>query len=403
MSAAWLSGYLQGSFREVPFFVNRVQNQGGRRLQSHTFPERDDIYHEDLGRGERVFTLSAYIVGDDYFQHRENLIQALESEGPGKLVHPYRGIFQVAVASFSETESTAEGRIARFDITFKEQKVVELTTEVRNTKSEVRTAKFSLLSSVQEAFENAYDISQVPVSAVQDALAAIDTGLEVVVTAKKVVSSVADFQREISNLEGKKIQLVQDATGLAESFQDIIEFGTDFEGTIFRATESNAAEQVREQVNIARSEEVPVTNTPPEIYNAPDYPAKQIQTLMNRQAIASAVGLVPVVPLSTIDEAQLLRKQLFDVLDGILEDVNTTDGVFAAVKDAKKAVSDELDRRILDLSKVVTWDLVETENSLKLSNEIYGEIEKEQEIIDRNDIGHPMFIPARVPLQVELE
>lgn len=415
MASQWIEGYQQASFRGVPFFIDSAENTGGRRIATHEFPEREDIAHEDLGKRAQGVVLSAYILGDNYFNAREALIKALNFPGPGRLVHPYRGIFEAVCLSWREIETTNEGRKATFSLTFEEDKVVKLTTSVKNTADEVREKKYSFLDTVNNAFIEAYTVaitgkttsgervSNISLATVQDAIKTVDKALDVIVNAKKVVGVVAEFQRELSNIRGKGIQLVLDATDLAKSFQSLLDFGTDPRDPDYPAlpTTADATAKYRENQEIITAMEAPlVEDIPPEIYNDPTYPAKQIQTLVQYQTIATSSGLIPVYPLGTVQEAQEVKTSLFAFLDSMFLSPVIDDLVFAAVRDVKTTVSDDLDRRILDLSRIITTELVEEQPSLKFANTIYGNIDREGEIIARNNIEHPGFIPAALPIKI---
>lgn len=397
-AATWIQGYQQASFRGVEFFINAAEGTGGRRIKSHAFADRDDIYHEDLGRAGRTFKFPAYIIGDNYFQHRENLIAALEAKGPGKLVHPYRGIFDVAAKPFSYRESTAEGRIARFELEFAEQKVQELTVVTANTTAETAAKKTDLIDTLNAAFETAYTIAQMSVTGVQDALAATDRALSVIISAKKVASTESDLKREVSNMQGKAVQFVLDATSLAESITGIVNYGTNA-----TATADNAVEQLREMQDIVTAMSVNETQTPDDIFFDSEYAAYQIQTLVAQAAIAGAVGLTAKIEYATTEQAQQVQTDVLELLDTIMADTATNDEVYAAARSAQAAIVEDLESQILDLSSIVDYTPVEMSNTLQISNELYGSIDYEQDIIDRNNVFNPMFIPAAVPIQVVAE
>jgi len=93
---AWQDRYLDASFRGVPFFVDRANTSGGRKTVLHEFPERDLPFAEDLGRASRLFNVTGYIIGEDYFEQRDRLIAAcFDKSGPGILIHPYYGSLTV--------------------------------------------------------------------------------------------------------------------------------------------------------------------------------------------------------------------------------------------------------------------------------------------------------------------
>ena len=71
--------------------------------------------------GAREFQVNGYVVGENYLQERDALIEALEAYGPGELIHPKYGMLNVVVVGrVSIRESHSEGGIARFAITFAE-------------------------------------------------------------------------------------------------------------------------------------------------------------------------------------------------------------------------------------------------------------------------------------------
>lgn len=63
--------------------------------QLHEFPQRDMPFFEQLGKQAQVHKMTAWIIGDDCFERRDKLIEALETPGGGELVHPWLGRLQV--------------------------------------------------------------------------------------------------------------------------------------------------------------------------------------------------------------------------------------------------------------------------------------------------------------------
>src|SRR5690606_23861247 len=55
-----------------------------------------------------------------YLAARDALIAALETAGPGELVHPYHGTRRVICSSFRVRESSRDGGMAVFSIEFEE-------------------------------------------------------------------------------------------------------------------------------------------------------------------------------------------------------------------------------------------------------------------------------------------
>lgn len=111
---SWKANLRPASFRGVPFQVEDDEGTFGRRVQVHEYPNRDKPYTEDLGRATRRFNIGAYLVGDDFFEARDRLIVAIDTPGPGTLVHPYYGEIAVCIdGEVRVSHSGREGRLCR--------------------------------------------------------------------------------------------------------------------------------------------------------------------------------------------------------------------------------------------------------------------------------------------------
>lgn len=104
-SADDLMGELQpASFRGVPFGVLLGESKFGRGVALHEYPFRDTQWVEDLGRGTRKFSIQGFLItdsiiygGGDVSAQRTALIGAVETKGPGTLIHPTIGRLQVSI------------------------------------------------------------------------------------------------------------------------------------------------------------------------------------------------------------------------------------------------------------------------------------------------------------------
>lgn len=400
MAASWLKGYLQASFRGVEFFIKRAANTGGRRLAKHVFPESEVIEYEDLGPADSDINLTAYIIGDNYFQHREDLLKALNTKGPGTLIHPYRGTFQVVCHPYEEFEDTAEGRVARFGtLRFSVVDIEDITKVTANTLDNLRSSKQSLLDSVLEWFEDAYTIANKPTSFINDAVDKIDEGLQVVDAAKTLANTQAEFRRAIGNLEGRAIVLSLDAKILFDSFSETINYGTNAGSALgFNATADNSKEQFREMTKIAR--EINIDN--PGGTGEPDYPAQQIQDMIILNAVAATVGLMSTIEFDSVQEAEEFGEIVYDLIDAAQLSSELNDGIFESLRDAKAAVFADLESRSIILPRLVDFNTKDTRNTLFISYSIYGSLDNEEDINLRNDILHPGFITDADTLQVKI-
>jgi prophage DNA circulation protein len=117
---SWRDQMGPATFRGVPFFVDTAERSGGRRTVKHEYPNRDEPFIEDMGRRAGSYPVEGYVLGADYLAARNALIAALETEGPGELVHPYYGTLRVICSTFRVREAAGEGGVARLSIEFEQ-------------------------------------------------------------------------------------------------------------------------------------------------------------------------------------------------------------------------------------------------------------------------------------------
>ncbi|ECY3258286.1 hypothetical protein AU577_16905 [Salmonella enterica subsp. enterica serovar Alachua] len=137
----WYETLQPASFRGVPFAVTSGQSNFGRKTALHEYPYRDKPWVEDLGKGTRKFSLQGFLVenslvygGGDVIVQRNNLIAACETSGSGTLVHPSYGELTVSIpdGGLQVTEQWDGGRCFEFTLNVIESgvKVFPVTASV---------------------------------------------------------------------------------------------------------------------------------------------------------------------------------------------------------------------------------------------------------------------------------
>lgn len=91
MARDWLSTLWPASYKGVPFWVEKDDFDGGRRIASHEFANRDDPLHEDLGSALKKWEVTAYVASDTADLETMALEAVLDTAGPGPLVLPMDG------------------------------------------------------------------------------------------------------------------------------------------------------------------------------------------------------------------------------------------------------------------------------------------------------------------------
>ncbi|KPY88722.1 Prophage PSPPH01, DNA circulation protein, partial [Pseudomonas syringae pv. tomato] len=176
MMSTWRDSLLPASFRGVGFFIEKAVVPVGRKGQLHEFPQRDEPYFESLGKQAQVHTLTAFIVGRDCFEKRDNLLQALEKDGAGELVHPWLGRMQVQVGQCSVTHTLIEGGMVRLDLVFYPANPLKFPVSTLNTRRQLLGASASLLDSALRRYRSVMavvDAVRINVQALRSALSGV--------------------------------------------------------------------------------------------------------------------------------------------------------------------------------------------------------------------------------------
>jgi prophage DNA circulation protein len=145
----WRDALRPASFRGARFHVEVSSETSGRRTALHVFPKKDKPYAEDMGRRPREIGITAYLIGPDYLDARDELMDMLEVEGPGTLSHPTRGDFRVICVRHSLEERRTMGGYCEVHMTFveageKPNNLIGLSTSADvNTKADGATGAAS--------------------------------------------------------------------------------------------------------------------------------------------------------------------------------------------------------------------------------------------------------------------
>lgn len=152
--ASWKDKLVDASFRGVAFKVEDESAGVGRRVETHEYPNRDKPYTEDLGKVSQRPSISAYVIGDDCFEQRDRLIEALNKPGPGTLIHPTYGEMKMCVDGEIRVSTTSsEGRMVRFDLKFVEAGELSYPTSGAATAQNLTSSCSALDDCISKNFE----------------------------------------------------------------------------------------------------------------------------------------------------------------------------------------------------------------------------------------------------------
>ncbi|MBX8516791.1 DNA circularization protein [Pseudomonas cichorii] len=172
----WRDRLMPASFRGIGFFVDTDSVPVGRKGQLHEFPQRDEPYFESLGKESQIYTMEAFLVGDDCFERRDRLLEALEVNGAGELVHPWLGRMQVQVGGCILKHNRTEGGVVRLSLKFYPDQPLRFPTSTVNTRRQLVQASDGLLASALKRYRaimSVVDAARINIQALRSTLSGI--------------------------------------------------------------------------------------------------------------------------------------------------------------------------------------------------------------------------------------
>lgn len=431
---AWKDRLVDASFRGVPFKTEDESMGVGRRVETHEYPNRDKPYTEDLGKvtGRPVF--SGYVIGEDCYDQRDRLIEALNKPGPGTLVHPAYGEMSVCVDGEIRVSTTSgEGRMVRFDLRFVEAGELSFPTSGAATADNLTTSCSALDDCISDNFDD-FSIDGVADFVQNDVIGNATEMMGYVSGAMKVVDAVVSesarlMQGDISVLlpppsSGKtfvnQLQTMWRAgnrlygnTGdlitMIKTFSGI-SLGSDLQPRGVWKTDSVTTKTTKEQSNYVASAirttaiseaahavttlpapRPKVTGSTPQVSQSTGFPVISHPALNNAPAETTVTESAEELP--NWDELVEVRDALNEAIDKELGRT-TDDRLFLALRRVKADLNTDIKSRLEQVGQTVVRTPGEVTPALVLAATWYDNAARERDIVKRNAIAHPGFVPV---------
>lgn len=125
MTDVYTERLAQASLGGIVFSVRSEElPTGGRKIALHDFPNSDERFVEDLGEIPPRFTVTAFVHGLDWLERAQALENVLRTPGPKRLVLPTFGAWTVWALPYSKTaQQTSVGEI-EFSLEFATSRAV---------------------------------------------------------------------------------------------------------------------------------------------------------------------------------------------------------------------------------------------------------------------------------------
>lgn len=389
--------YLPASFRGVNFKVENVDLDAGRRVATHEYPYKNAPYSEDLGRKKREWAIEAYVLGADYEASRDKLLAAIETEGPGVLVHPYYGTLSVICTGCKLRESKTELGICYFSLSFIESGLKEFPEVGTDPSVKVLSTVEELQAISSTAFEKIYSVVDAPSFVLDSAESKLTNFTNVVegeaTKIRGVTERLADYTYQIRNMKADVRTIAQTPSRVAANFVNtlnsllaILPGGTKQMKSAFRGISRYGVDF--DTSNTSTSSRLN------DAANAGALSALSFQLVTGLMASEAASRIY-----NTFDDAVTDRDEVLAMIDEILESTRD-DNVYRGFHRLRARLASAVPNPTQDLSQISTVELGEVTPSLVLAYDLYNSFDFETDIIERNHIKHPGFLPALRELKV---
>ncbi len=392
---SWRDQLQRASFRGTPFHTRVDGVEIGRRQVVHEYPLRDTPYIEDMGRKLRRFTIEAYVIGPKYMAARDKLMAAIEQTGPGALVHPYFGQMRASVTACRLKQSSREGGMARFSITFVESGENKFPDTKPDTPAIV-DEKADLCAGVfEEDFAAVFSIEGMPEFILGEANALVQGALDAVAAISDAVptipSEITGFVADIEKLGADLTYLIYQPAILANRVRSLI-------GRVLSVADgpANALSMLRALFGHGDDVRAVSVTTPSRRQQAANQAA--IINLVQRPALVEAARVASQISYESRGQAIAIRDEIADGIDLHLDAAG--DAAYSAMQAVRIALVKDIAVRAADLSRILSYTPKTTEPALVIAHRLYQDATRESDIVARNRIRHPGFVTGGQTLEV---
>jgi len=394
----WKKNLRPASFRGIPFLVESHTLSGGRRGIQHEFAQRNDPFTEDTGRKGRKYSVEAYLVGADYMPNRDKLTDAAEADGAGELIHPYFGRKIVNCFDFSVMETTREGGFVKFTFSFVESGTELFPDSKVDALSATSAAADSLVAAKYKEFTQTFSVAQQPqfildsaASKIRDTSSALETMQD---HSGGILASSAAAAAEIQVLRGQADVLIGTPGALFDQVEN--SFSVIFDAVTNKRSGFEAGGGL---VTYGNGDAPIVGDTATRDQQRTNQ--EQINSSVRILALSEAAVAAVQIPFESTNDATAVRQFMLDAIDNE-SDVTTSDEIYAALRDLKVQMVTHIPGDAANLAIVSSVVPKETSTSLTIAYEVYGSVEKELDIVARNNLRTPGFIAAGKAVEVLL-
>lgn len=392
----WLATLWAASYKGFPFYVERDDESGGRRIVVHEFPKRDDPFLEDLGEAPRNFEATAYVASGTADAEATAFLAVLASQGAGLLVLPTHGPRLVRCLSFSRERSKDRHGYIGLRLRFCREGASSALPSVGSLANAVSTAADALASVAGGAFQalaSAIGAADFVVSAATGAIASAAGALDLIRAGGQLASEPnAAAYAAASSLADTPGDLVDRSTGVSDKVATLVfDLARDIGGAMDAGRAASAfADLVAEWPPV-----IPGPGTASELAAAAN--AGEVARVVRLAGLAAYAEALVRIEFPSRSEGVTARGAFVERIDAELEETTgaALAPVYVALQQLRNQTVDYLSSVVADLAPVISVEVPLSMPSLFVAWRLYQDPARARELVDRNKVPHPSFMPNR--------
>ncbi|WP_374631818.1 DNA circularization protein [Ferrovibrio sp.] len=355
------------SYRNVGFDVKDVERSGGRRGPVHQVPQRDDAAADDQGLKTPEFTFEAFVHGDDYQSKRDALVSALETKGPGELIHPHYGRLLVFITAYRVRESTSSLGKASFSITCQRVgEAVNYPTAAANSGASLTSAADRAEASVLQDFGRGFNVSGLPDFVAADGQRLAEDFMRKIGTPGAIpTGQLTSLIRTPLALGQRVLGLYGQATSIMPRFAGFYAYSAGRGVNAWR----RGIDAALALTSYTSERDTIIWSTPARLAQAGN--ATAFDSLAQRGALLQAARLALDVTPTSRQAASDLRPSIITSFDRVL--ASATQDVFRPLADLRDATCQQLSYAGAGAGEQLRMNVAAPTPSLVLANRLYGD------------------------------
>jgi prophage DNA circulation protein len=369
----------QASFKGVEFFYQDSTIDGGRKTITHEYPDTNTRYVEDLGKLEKSFSITAMVDNNVNYSSRDALIDVLEQEGVGVLIHPEYGTNNVALKGYSVSNNINNLGVTTFNMTFEVAEQNRFPQTTKGNKGFLANLKSSLFGTNEAAFDAAWESV---INKKQQFDSAVDTTKQasreiqrVSATIEGAVDGLSDYVTTLNELVDDATELVQTPSDLSTKLslmfsnlevaynktEDVFDVASELFG--FDQTDRNSSGSSTQQTQIKNNQD-------------------QINNFINAGAMATAYNAAASIAFTNFDQVNEVNTKLEDGF-AVLPS-NLDKDVYKSLLEMRIQTNEILTNLAISLPRVSTYSTRKVSLNV-LTYNLYGSLDKKNDVKMLND------------------